>query len=45
MCIRDRKGIVPLESLGLTEEHLYQLKLMIARPEGIILVTLSLIHI
>ncbi|HSG23425.1 MAG TPA: ATPase, T2SS/T4P/T4SS family [Azonexus sp.] len=38
--ILDRqKGIVPLESLGLTEEHLYQLKLMIARPEGIILVT------
>ena len=38
--ILDRqKGIVPLENLGLTEEHLYQLKLMIARPEGIILVT------
>jgi type II secretory ATPase GspE/PulE/Tfp pilus assembly ATPase PilB-like protein len=38
--ILDRqKGIVPLEGLGLAEEHLYQLKLMIARPEGIILVT------
>lgn len=38
--ILDRqKGIVPLEGLGLSEEHLYQLKLMIARPEGIILVT------
>ena len=38
--ILDRqKGIVPLENLGLNEEQLYQLKLMIARPEGIILVT------
>ena len=38
--ILDRqKGIVPLENLGLSETHLYQLKLMIARPEGIILVT------
>jgi general secretion pathway protein E/type IV pilus assembly protein PilB len=38
--ILDRqKGIVPLEQLGLSEEHLHQLKLMIARPEGIILVT------
>jgi general secretion pathway protein E/type IV pilus assembly protein PilB len=34
-----QKGIVPLEHLGLSEEHLQQLKLMIARPEGIILVT------
>jgi len=34
-----QKGIVPLEDLGLSEEHLHQLKLMIARPEGIILVT------
>ncbi len=33
------KGIVPLEALGLAEEQLHQLKLMIARPEGIILVT------
>ncbi len=34
-----QKGIVPLEGLGLAEEHLQQLKVMIARPEGIILVT------
>jgi general secretion pathway protein E/type IV pilus assembly protein PilB len=34
-----QKGIVPLEQLGLADEHLHQLKLMIARPEGIILVT------
>ena len=38
--ILDRqKGLVPLESLGLTERQLSELKLMIARPEGIILVT------
>jgi len=38
--ILDRqKGIVPLDGLGLAEEHLQHLKLMIARPEGIILVT------
>jgi type II secretory ATPase GspE/PulE/Tfp pilus assembly ATPase PilB-like protein len=38
--ILDRqKGIVPLENLGLLEENLSLLKLMIARPEGIILVT------
>jgi len=38
--ILDRqKGIVPLEALGLAEAHLHQLKLMISRPEGIILVT------
>ena len=38
--ILDRqKGIVPLENLGLAEAHLHQLKLMISRPEGIILVT------
>ena len=38
--ILDRqKGIVPLEDLGLADEHLQHLKLMIARPEGIILVT------
>ncbi len=38
--ILDRqKGIVPLEDLGLADDHLQQLKLMIARPEGIILVT------
>ena len=38
--ILDRhKGIVPLDRLGLADEHLRQLQLMIARPEGIILVT------
>ena len=38
--ILDRqKGIVPLEALGLPEDHVDLLKLMIARPEGIILVT------
>jgi type IV pilus assembly protein PilB len=38
--ILDRqKGLVPLEGLGLTEHQLGQFKLMIARPEGIILVT------
>src|ERR671922_2941237 len=38
--ILDRqKGIVPLEHLGLDEKTLSTLKLMIARPEGIILVT------
>ena len=38
--ILDRqKGLVPLERLGLTEAQLAELKLMIARPEGIILVT------
>jgi type II secretory ATPase GspE/PulE/Tfp pilus assembly ATPase PilB-like protein len=38
--ILDRyKGIVPLEKLGLRDSELAMLKLMIARPEGIILVT------
>ena len=38
--ILDRhKGLVPLEGLGLTEQQLTRLKLMIARPEGIILFT------
>jgi len=38
--ILDRqKGIVPLEALGLHEDQLMLLKRMIARPEGIILVT------
>jgi general secretion pathway protein E/type IV pilus assembly protein PilB len=38
--ILDRqKGLVPLEGLGLTERQLNLLKLMIARPEGIILLT------
>jgi general secretion pathway protein E/type IV pilus assembly protein PilB len=33
------KGIVPLEHLGLAEHELDVLKLMIARPDGLILVT------
>ncbi len=33
------KGIVPLEKLGVHDETLESLKLMMARPEGIILVT------
>ncbi len=38
--ILDRqKGLVPLDRLGLTEAQLAELKRMIARPEGIILVT------
>ena len=38
--ILDRqKGIVPLDDLGLDDNELLLLKLMIARPEGIILVT------
>lgn len=38
--ILDRqKGLVPLDQLGLPEDNLNLLKLMIARPEGIILVT------
>jgi type IV pilus assembly protein PilB len=34
-----QKGIVPLDSLGLAEAELNVLKLMIARPDGVILVT------
>jgi type II secretory ATPase GspE/PulE/Tfp pilus assembly ATPase PilB-like protein len=34
-----QKGIVPLDRLGLTEDMLQLLKLLMARPEGIILVT------
>ncbi|WP_374583568.1 GspE/PulE family protein [Pseudoduganella sp.] len=34
-----QKGIVPLEQLGLAEHELDVLKLMIARPDGLILVT------
>jgi len=34
-----QKGIVPLEQLHLKDEELTTLKLMVARPEGIILVT------
>jgi type IV pilus assembly protein PilB len=38
--ILDRqKGLVPLDNLGLEDHDLMLLKLMIARPEGIILVT------
>jgi general secretion pathway protein E/type IV pilus assembly protein PilB len=38
--ILDRqKGIVPLDALGLSAKHLQQLHKMIARPEGILLVT------
>ena len=38
--ILDRqKGIVALDKLGLTDDNLHQLKMMLARPEGIILVT------
>jgi len=38
--ILDRmKGLVSLDKLGLTDTNLDQLKLMLARPEGIILVT------
>ncbi|MCB1889998.1 MAG: type II/IV secretion system protein [Rhodocyclaceae bacterium] len=34
-----QKGIVPLDGLGLSEQQLDLLKLMIARPDGLILVT------
>ncbi len=34
-----KKGIVPLEKLGLHHDALSELKLMMSRPEGIILVT------
>ena len=34
-----QKGIVPLESIGLDDDTLTTLRLMMARPEGIILVT------
>lgn len=34
-----KKGIVPMENLGLSEENLALLQLILARPEGIILVT------
>ncbi len=34
-----QKGIVALDDLGLTDDQLTQLKLMIARPEGLILFT------
>jgi general secretion pathway protein E/type IV pilus assembly protein PilB len=34
-----RKGIVPMDKLGLSDDNLSLLRLMLARPEGIILVT------
>jgi general secretion pathway protein E/type IV pilus assembly protein PilB len=34
-----KKGIVAMEKLGLTEDNLNLLRIMLARPEGIILVT------
>ncbi|MGK5014780.1 GspE/PulE family protein [Janthinobacterium sp. 61] len=34
-----QKGLVPLDALGLAESELNLLKLMIARPDGVILVT------
>ena len=34
-----KKGIVPIDSLGLRDDQLTQLKLMLSRPEGILLVT------
>ncbi len=34
-----KKGIVPMDKLGLSEENFHLLNLMLARPEGIILVT------
>ncbi len=34
-----QKGIVSMEQLGITDEALHTLKLMVARPEGIILCT------
>ena len=34
-----QKGIVPIEELGLEEDILHLLKLMVARPEGLLLVT------
>lgn len=34
-----RKGIVPLDSLGMSDTNLHTLKLMLAKPEGVILVT------
>ena len=34
-----KKGIVPIDSLGLRDDQLMLLKLMLSRPEGILLVT------
>lgn len=34
-----RKGIVPLDSLGMSDSNLHAVKMMMAKPEGVILVT------
>lgn len=34
-----RKGIVPLDALGMSEPNLHSIQLMLAKPEGVILVT------
>lgn len=34
-----RKGIVPLDALGMSEDNLHSIQLMLAKPEGVILVT------
>lgn len=34
-----RKGIVPLDNLGMSSANLHAIKLMLAKPEGVILVT------
>ena len=34
-----RKGIVPLDNLNLSESNLHTIKIMLAKPEGVILVT------
>ena len=34
-----RKGIVSLDALGLSEAHLHAIKMMLSKPEGVILVT------
>ena len=34
-----RKGIVPLDSLGMSDANLHAIKMMMAKPEGVILVT------
>lgn len=34
-----RKGIVPLDDLGMSDNNLHSVKMMLAKPEGVILVT------
>ncbi|MDA1372402.1 MAG: ATPase, T2SS/T4P/T4SS family [Proteobacteria bacterium] len=34
-----RKGIVPLDSLGMSDDNLHAMKIMMSKPEGVILVT------